>query len=269
MAPNRRALSYQRAATARSGLYSDDAQSAEFIGIIGAGERHSTLSQSCFGGAFVEQACLRNTAVCKLLVAPLDQPHGVIALRGTHGVDRRWRGLGRNSLGRRLGACPCRQGCEPTDGAATGGGVTFGRTINVDLASARIAPSLETMVTLICDLPLTAPGSMTLRFGSAATGTAQAPGAMECPAESAARGGRPYSLTMLPRGKAAAGPTVISSAVSEGASASRVAAMVTDGVGLRDRLFRKANQHGESDSHMRREAAGAPPKRSGPPGRPG
>ena len=120
--------------------------------------------------------------------------------------------------------------CELSEGTATGGGITFGRTINVDLASARTAPSPETMVTLICDLPLTAPGSMTLRFGSAATGIAQAPGAMECPAESAARGGRPYSLTMLPRGREMAGPTMISSGVSEGESASRVAAMVTDGV---------------------------------------
>lgn len=63
--------------------------------------------------------------------------------------------------------------------AATAGGVTFGIAIKVEFASARIAPSLATIVTLIADFPLTAPGSMTLRSGSAARGTAHAPGAME------------------------------------------------------------------------------------------
>jgi hypothetical protein len=62
---------------------------------------------------------------------------------------------------------------------ATFGGVAFGTTTNVDCASASTAPSLETMLALISDLPFTAPGNMILRLGSVERGMAHAPGAME------------------------------------------------------------------------------------------
>ena len=66
-------------------------------------------------------------------------------------------------------------------------------TASVDLASASTAPSMATSVTTISDRPALPAGSMILRSGSAASDTAQEPGAIECPSDSAAIGGRPRS----------------------------------------------------------------------------
>jgi hypothetical protein len=52
-----------------------------------------------------------------------------------------------------------------------------------------------------------------VRSGKAAIGIAHEPGAIECPSERAAIGGRPRTLTKLLRGTALAGPTLMARTV--------------------------------------------------------
>ena len=73
-------------------------------------------------------------------------------------------------------------------------------TTSTDFASASTEPSLLTRVMEISDLPAAPAGSVIFRLGSAAMGTAQEPGAIECPSDNAIMGGKPRILMKLPFG---------------------------------------------------------------------
>ena len=88
---------------------------------------------------------------------------------------------------------------------------------------------MPTSVMEISDFPAAATGSVILRLGSAAIGTAQEPGAIECPSDRAAMGGRPRTLTKVPFGKASGGPTRITSGICDAGSAGMVAETETLG----------------------------------------
>src|SRR5215510_2154888 len=78
-----------------------------------------------------------------------------------------------------------------------------------DVAFDNKDPSMVTSMTEISDRPTAASGSVILRSGSAEMGMAHAPGAIQCPLDNAVMGGRPRTLTLLSRGNASCGPTLI------------------------------------------------------------
>src|SRR5262245_37656372 len=72
-------------------------------------------------------------------------------------------------------------------------------------------------------------GRVNLRPGSAWTGTAHEPGAIECPSDKAAIGGSPRTLTKVLRGSDDAGPTWMGNGICVADSATVVAAILMFG----------------------------------------
>lgn len=84
-------------------------------------------------------------------------------------------------------------------------------TTSTDFASASVEPSLPTRVMEISDFPAAPAGSVIFRLDSAAMGTAQEPGAIECPSDNAMVGGKPRILMKLPFAMESGGPTRMAS----------------------------------------------------------
>ena len=109
------------------------------------------------------------------------------------------------------------------------GGAGGEATTSMDLASLSTVPSTATSEIEISDLPAAVVGKVIFRLGSAERGTAHEPGAIECPSDRAAIAGNPRTLMKQPRGRASAGPTLMTSATCDEASAGIVAVTATLG----------------------------------------
>ena len=82
-----------------------------------------------------------------------------------------------------------------------------GLTTSVDLASTKTQPSAVTRLTETSARSSALTGSNILRWGSARSGMAHTPDAIEYPSDNATVGGKPRTLTKLFAGTNAAGPT--------------------------------------------------------------
>ena len=155
------------------GLQADDPELGQLVGIVGAGGSNRTLRQARLGGALEELAGGKHVAALELLQALGVQAERALALGGVE------LGHHRHEPGTQLGS------------GLAALALAGGATISVVFASANTAPSTLTRLMATSDGPSTPTGRMRLRLGSAANGTAHAPGAIACPSDRATVEGRP------------------------------------------------------------------------------
>ena len=203
-APSCRARSYHRRAASWSGFRPQHAQAVRAR--LNRRWRPCAMAprrQAGLCGPLVEQARLGDAALGQLLVAPSSS----CARRARAPRGQAWAHAPvRTEVGARLSGVPARRietevsafawpwlpavcwGSDDEDGRGFGQHRAIGR--DQGDGDLRPAPSRLT-------------GSITLRSASAATGTAQEPGAIEWPSDSAAIAGRPRTRRKVPRGERA------------------------------------------------------------------
>ncbi len=201
------------------GLDAHGAHAGKLARIIGGRQHERAPCQPSLRGAQEELPRLRDVALLQIALAARDQLFGILPIRRR---QRRHLRAGRRRRSRRSFSTAAGAG-----GAEAG---VCGWITSDTRASASSLPSSSTRLMRSSDLPDTDAGRFSLRRGSPLSGIAQAPGAIECPSERDAVGGKPLSRRKLFLGINSVGAMRICKGIWLAGSATTVASTAMRGV---------------------------------------